>query len=303
MKSHPAYLNLGTAELKRRAEKLCSLISPCRLCPNLCEAKRAEGKKGTCGVASKALVSSYNLHFGEEPCLVGEGGSGTIFFAGCSLRCLFCQNYPISQFRYGNEVSKEDLAKMMLELQRDGAENINFVTPTHVTAQIIDALVVAVEAGLKLPIVWNSGGYELVEVLELLDGIVDIYLPDMKYSDDKLALECSQAKDYVEINRMAIMEMWRQVGPLKLDERGVARRGLLIRHLVLPNNLENSRGVLKWISSVDGNIAISAMAQFFPAFKAPEHPYLNRRLTKAEWAQVEAWIEEFGIKEGYFQRM
>ncbi len=248
-------------------------------------------------------MSSFNLHFGEEPCLVGFGGSGTIFFAGCNLRCLFCQNYPISQFRYGDEVSSERLAGMMLELQRDGAENINLVTPTHSSAQIMEALALAVRWGLALPIVWNSGGYENPDVIKTLDGIVDIYLPDMKYSDDNIALQYSWAEGYVEINREAIREMWRQVGPLVLNERGVAERGLLVRHLVLPGNLDNTKGVLEWIAKTDARIAMSVMAQYFPAFRAAEHPTLNRRLTSDEWAQVEEWIDEMKITEGYVQRV
>lgn len=299
----PAYLKLKREELLAKRDALLSRISPCTLCPHRCGALRDEGKKGTCGTARNALVSSYNLHFGEEPCLVGEGGSGTIFFAGCSLRCLFCQNYPISQFRYGEEVSPERLAEMMLELQRDGAENINFVTPTHFSAQILEALVIAVDKGLKLPLVWNSSGFENLDVIELLDGVVDIYLPDMKYSDNSLASEYSRADGYVEISRAVVREMARQVPGLVLDSRGVARRGVLVRHLVLPANLENTRGVLNWVASLDGKVAMSVMAQFFPAYKAPEHPILNRRLSYEEWAQVEKWVREFGVSEGYIQKI
>jgi len=298
----PAYLKLGLNELRRRRDELVKRLRSCDLCPRVCSAKRDADKKGTCGGGRLAKVSSYNLHFGEEPCLVGSGGSGTIFFAGCSLKCLFCQNYPISQLKHGNEVTAEELARMMLELQREGAENINFVTPTHFSAQILEALVIAVEKGLRLPIVWNTGGYEELSVLQLLDGIVDIYLPDMKYSDEELAVSLSEADGYVEKNRSAIKEMWRQVGKLQTDSRGVATRGLLIRHLVLPGFMQNTEGVLKFVASLGSGVAMSVMAQYFPAYKAPEHNIINRRLTLEEWRKVERMVEAYGISEGYLQR-
>ena len=303
MRNYPSYLALGLDKIKEKRDELFSRLSPCSLCPHKCGARRLENKKGTCGTARFAKVSSYNLHFGEEPCLVGAGGSGTIFFAGCSLRCLFCQNYPISQLRYGNEVSADELADMMLYLQNEGAENINFVTPTHFSAQILEALVIAAEKGLRLPIVWNTSGYEETEVLKVLDGIVDIYLPDMKYSDEELARDLSNAEGYVQKNREAILEMWRQVGKLIVNERGVALRGLLIRHLVLPSHLENTRGVLEFLAGIDGKVAVSVMSQFFPAYRAHERPSLNRTLSRSEWREVEQWVEEFKIVEGYVQRI
>jgi len=296
----PAYLRLGTDDLAARAARLHEMLAPCRLCARACGADRLRGEKGECGGGARALVSSHNLHFGEEPPLVGHGGSGTIFFAGCNLHCLFCQNYPISQLRHGEEVQTWQLAQMMLRLQEQGAENINFVTPTHFSAQILEALAVVVSEGLRLPIVWNTGGYEPMEVLRLLDGIVDIYLPDCKYSDDELAVALSQAPDYKAVNQAGIREMWRQVGALRMENH-VARRGVLVRHLVLPGELANTRGVLEFLVEVGPHIAVSVMSQYFPAFQAVQHPTLSRRLSRKEWMQVEAWVEELGITSGYVQ--
>lgn len=262
--------------------------------------ERAEGEKGECGVGKEPLVSSYNLHFGEEPPLVGRGGSGTIFFAGCNLHCLFCQNYPISQLRHGEPVSADRLAQMMLWLQERGAENINFVTPTHFSAQILEALALASAQGLRLPLVWNTGGYERLEVLQVLDGIVDIYLPDCKYSDDALAEALSEAPNYTRVNQLAIREMWRQVGKLEMTG-GVAERGLMVRHLVLPGELENTRGVLKFLAGIDVGIAVSVMSQYFPAYRAVHHPTLSQRLSREEWSRVCEWVQELGLSTGYVQ--
>ncbi len=298
------YLRLSVAELESRSRALRELLSPCVLCPRECLAERLNSGRGECGGGRLAKVSSHNLHFGEEPCLVAQGGSGTVFLGGCNLHCLFCQNYPISQLRHGVEVEPARLASMMLSLQREGAENLNFVTPTHYTAQLIAALILAREMGLRLPLVWNSGGYERVEAIRLLDGLVDIYLPDAKYSDDALALRLSDAKDYSLANRAVLTEMWRQVGPLQLNERGAAQRGLLVRHLVLPGQLENTHGVLEFLAGLDKqrHVAVSVMAQYFPAYRAVQDPELNRRVTREEWKQVSAWVHELGLTEGYLQQ-
>ena len=289
-------------ELRRRAQVLLSLASPCRICPHYCGAARNEGEHGICESGMEVAVSSDNLHFGEEPCIVGTGGSGTIFLTGCNLSCCFCQNYPISQFMHGKIVGSEWLADAMLRLQGEGAVNINFVSPTQWTAQIVDAIVIARDKGLAIPILWNCGGYESVEVLRLLEGIVDIYLPDAKYSDDILAVELSGAPRYAEVNRLAIMEMWRQVGMLEV-QGGVATHGLLVRHLVLPGHLENTRGVLESLAGVDKEIAVSVMCQYFPAHKALESESIGRRLNSEEWQQVMKWISELGISEGYIQQL
>lgn len=296
----PAYLKLEPSELPARAQRLREMLSPCQLCPRVCGVNRTGGEKGECGGGERALVSSHNLHFGEEPPLVGHGGSGTIFLAGCSLHCLFCQNYPISQFRHGEEVSAHRLAEMMLWLQERGAENINFVTPTHFSAQILEALALAARKGLRLPLVWNTGGYERIEVLELLDGIVDLYLPDCKYADSELAVALSEAPEYARINQAAIREMWQQVGMLRM-QNGIAQRGLLVRHLVLPGQLANTHGVLEFLAGISGDIAVSVMSQYFPAHRAHEHPTLSRLLTREEWLQVQQWVEELRMREGYVQ--
>jgi putative pyruvate formate lyase activating enzyme len=293
---------MSAAELADRARRLAEMLSPCELCPHNCAVARDEDERGLCQGGLSPKVSSYNLHFGEEPCLVGRGGSGTIFLAGCNLGCIFCQNYPISHFAHGREVGTDELAAMMLSLQRSGAENINFVTPTHFSAQIIAAVAVARENGLHLPLVWNTGGYERLEVIRLLNGIVDIYLPDAKYADNTLAGELCNASDYVEYNRAALTEMWRQVGPLEMHG-AAAVRGLLVRHLVLPGRLASTRGVLEFLAGLDKEkrVAASVMAQYFPAFRAVEDPTLNKRVTRAEWKQVQAWVDELGISEGYVQ--
>ncbi len=298
----PGYLRIELAELRHRAQTLIALTSPCYICPHMCGVARNEGEHGLCGSGKEVTVSSDNLHFGEEPCLVGKGGSGTIFLTGCNLSCCFCQNYPISQIRHGRVVGGEWLAEAMMRLQGEGAVNINFVSPTPWTAQIVEAIATARERGLNIPIVWNCGGYERIEVLRLLDGIIDIYLPDAKYSDDALAMELSGAPRYAEVNKSAILEMWKQVGKLELHG-GMATHGLLVRHLVLPGHLKNTRGVLKFLASVDKDLAVSVMCQYFPAHNAIDSVSMNRRLQPDEWKQVEEWVREFSISEGYMQQL
>jgi putative pyruvate formate lyase activating enzyme len=288
-------------ELSRRVEALQALLDPCRLCPHECGAARISGERGRCGMGAIVAVSSDNLHYGEEPCLVGHGGSGTIFLTGCNLSCCFCQNYPISQMRHGREVGSPWLADTMLRLQQEGAANINFVSPTHFTAQIAEAISIARAKGLCLPIVWNSGGYEKVEVIRELEGIVDIYLPDAKYADDALAERISGAPGYSSVNRAVIAEMWRQAGPLVI-QNGVAVRGLLVRHLVVPGQLENTHRVLEHLAGIDKRVAVSVMCQYFPAYKALEVESLARRISIEEWEAVRNWVEEFGLSEGYLQQ-
>ena len=237
-----------SGELRERVERARDILKNCELCPRCCRVDRLGGEKGMCRIASEALVSSYGPHFGEEAPLVGRGGSGTIFFSYCNLRCMFCQNYSISQLGQGRVASKGEVAKMMLALQERGCHNVNLVTPTHVAPQILEALEIAVGLGLSVPLVYNCGGYESVETLKLLDGIIDIYMPDMKYSDEMNARRFSGVKDYPEVNRAAVKEMHRQVGDLQIDERGVARRGLLIRHLVLPNGVAGTEGVVSFVA-------------------------------------------------------
>ncbi len=246
----PAYIALHkSGELKKRADKLWKMMDNCTICPRKCGARRNEGKEGFCGASSKLVVSSYHPHFGEERPLVGRGGSGTIFFSNCALRCVFCLNWQISHGGQGNTVSIQDLAQMMLHLQKIGTHNINLVTPTHYLPHILKALDIAAGKGLRLPIVYNTFGWESLEVLKMLDGIVDIYLPDFKYMDSKMAAEYSAgASSYPEITKKAFIEMNRQVGVAKPGKDGLVKRGLMVRHLVMPNHIDNTKEILKWIS-------------------------------------------------------
>ncbi len=242
------------------------------------------GESGECQVTTRVIVSSYGPHFGEEAPLVGRYGSGTIFFTYCNLHCAFCQNYTISQLGEGSPVDRETLAKMMLSLQSRGCHNINLVSPTHVVPYILEALEIAAAKGLHLPLVYNSGGYDAIETLKLLDGVVDIYMPDMKYSDEKIAEQLSGIKDYPKVNRAAVKEMHRQVGDLQLDEQGVAQRGLLIRHLVLPNGLAGTEEVVRFLAQeVSANTYLNIMAQYRPCYKAFDIPKLARPLHEPEF--------------------
>ncbi len=281
--SWPAYIELHRGgELQQRAKAAERLLEPCRVCPRECLAQRLQGETGVCGVADRAMVSSYGPHFGEERPLVGFGGSGTIFLAHCNLCCVFCQNYEISQQDEGRIVSARELAGMMLELQRMGCHNINFVTPTHQVPQILRALPTAIDGGLQVPLVYNCGGYESLETLRLLDGVFDIYMPDFKYSDADVAKRFSNAEKYPERARAAFREMHRQVGDLTLDRRGIARRGLLVRHLVLPNNLAGTGEVVRFLAELSEDTYVNIMDQYRPCYRAHEYPPLARRPTRAE---------------------
>ena len=281
--SWPAYLELHrSGELARRAEAAEAILEPCRICPRECLAQRLQGRTGVCGVASQAMVSSHGPHFGEEPPLVGSGGSGTIFLAHCNLCCVFCQNFGISQQGEGWIVPIADLARMMLDLQRLGCHNINFVTPTHQVPQLLRALPLAVEDGLRVPLVYNCGGYESVETLRLLDGVFDIYMPDFKYADAETARAYSGVEHYPEVARAALREMHRQVGDLAVDRGGIARRGLLVRHLVLPNNLAGTAEVMRFLAELSGDTYVNILAQYRPCYRAHEYPLLARRPTATE---------------------
>jgi putative pyruvate formate lyase activating enzyme len=265
------------------------------LCPRNCRVDRGKGQTGFCGIGEAPLVSSVGPHFGEESVLVGHGGSGTIFFAGCNLGCVFCQNFDISHGRQAHDVTIEQLARAMLDLQKYGCSNINFVTPTHVIAAIAAAIELARKKGLTLPMVYNSGGYDSVETLELLDGLIDIYMPDMKYADSAAALELSDAADYPQVNQAAIKEMHRQVGDLHV-EKGLATRGLLVRHLVLPNNLAGSFEIIDFLAEeISVNTTINIMAQYRPCFKAHAHSKINRRPTAEEVNSARQYAAEKGL--------
>ncbi len=277
-------------------EQALAILDDCRLCPRCCKVNRAKGELGKCKTGRKAVVSSFGPHFGEEAPLVGGGGSGTIFFTYCNLRCCFCQNYSISQLGEGHEVSAKEVAGMMLSLERGGCHNINFVSPTHVVPQILEALEIAVEAGLSVPLVYNSGGYDSVETLKLLDGIFDIYMPDMKYSDQQNARRLSGVEHYPEVNRAALKEMYRQVGDLQLDAAGVAIKGLLVRHLVLPNGLAGTAEACRFLSQeISTNTYLNLMAQYRPCFKASDVPELARPIAREEFTEAVKIARSFGL--------
>lgn len=282
--------------LKDRVKKARTLLESCRVCPRQCGVNRLKGKTGTCRTGAQAMISSFGAHFGEERPLVGKHGSGTIFFTNCNLQCIYCQNYEISQLGQGERVSKENLAQMMLSLQNQGCHNINLVSLTHVVPQILEALAVAVELGFNIPLVYNSGGYDSLETLAILDGIIDIYMPDMKYSDEKTAEELSGITEYPAINRAAVKEMHRQVGDLEIDENGVAQKGLLIRHLVLPNGLAGTAEIVKFIAEeISPNTYVNIMDQYYPSYKAREIPSLTRRITREEYREAVKLTREAGI--------
>lgn len=272
------------------------MLEKCCVCPRRCGVNRLAGESGKCHITTQVMVSSYGPHFGEEAPLVGRHGSGTIFFTYCNLRCIFCQNYTISQLGEGSPVSKEGLARMMLSLQAKGCHNINLVSPTHVMPYILEALELAAEAGLYLPLVYNSGGYDCIEALKLLDGIVDIYMPDMKYSDERIAEQLSGIKDYPEVNKAAVKEMHRQVGDLQLDEQGIAQRGLLVRHLVLPNRLAGTEEVVRFLSQeVSTNTYLNIMAQYYPCYKAFDIALLSRPINKQEFYEAIELAHQHGL--------
>ncbi|RLD14260.1 MAG: radical SAM protein [Caldiserica bacterium] len=297
----PLYLERNLKEIEEKAEKLYKRLFNCDLCPRNCRIDRSKNV-GICKTGIDVRIASFNLHFGEEPPITGYNGSGTIFFSGCNLLCLFCQNYPISHLNSGNIYSFEELAEIMIKLQNEGAHNINLVTPTHVLPQFLISLVIAIKKGLKIPIVWNSSGYEKKEVIEELDGIVDIYMPDFKYCDEDLSFKLSGAKDYFYWAKEAIGEMVRQVGNLVMDEDGVALRGVLIRHLVLPGNVSNSKKVLKFIRDNFGkDVYLSLMSQYHPAYKTVNIPPFDRFITRSEYEEVLNYAVEIGLTNGYRQ--
>ncbi len=281
----PAYLELHHQGLLReRVAEAYKHLSICDVCAWECPVDRLAGKTGVCKTGLRARVSSYGPHLGEEDPLRGRRGSGTIFFSRCNLHCQFCQNHDISQREIGEKIEPERLAGMMLELQSQGCHNINFVSPSHVVPQIIAGVLIAAEAGLHLPLVYNTGGYDSLSSLKLLEGIIDIYMPDMKYASPQLGRIYSKARNYPEINQAAVREMHRQVGDLQIDESGLARRGLLVRHLVLPNNLAGTEQVARFLAEeISNNTYLNLMDQYRPAYKAGQYPKLNRRITRQEY--------------------
>jgi putative pyruvate formate lyase activating enzyme len=295
----PAYLQLyQSGELKQRTRQAVELLASCEVCPRNCHENRLIDGIGTCKTGRYARVSSYFSHLGEEVCLSGWRGSGTIFFSRCSLRCQFCQNYDISHVGAGEEAQPARLAEMMLELQSGGCHNINLVTPTHVLPQILESLLLAVAGGLRIPIVYNTSAYDPWESLKLLDGVVDIYMPDFKIWDSGLALKYLAAKDYPQTARRAVKEMYRQVGDLKLDEDGLARRGVLVRHLVMPRNVAGTRDVMKFLArEVSPDTYINLMDQYAPAGKvsAERFPEINRTVSGQEYTDAVGFARKVGL--------
>jgi putative pyruvate formate lyase activating enzyme len=301
----PSYLDLlSSGELERRVEEARSLLSPCRVCPRCCGVDRTSGERGYCRGGLLPAISSYGPHFGEEPPLVGRYGSGTIFFAGCNMRCIFCQNYSISQLGRGQEIPCRDLAEIMLHLQGRGCHNINFVSPSHFAPQILEAVLIAANGGLEIPLVYNTGTYDSEWTLKLLEGIFDLYMPDAKYGDDDVALALSDAPGYTGTMNAAIREMNRQVGVLRTTG-GIAVRGLIIRHLVLPGDLAGSRKVMEFIArDISGDSYVNVMDQYRPCGKSDElagHPLyseLNREITRNEYADAVRYAGMAGIHRG-----
>ena len=279
-------------------------LDKCEICPRKCKVNRNNNQIGWCKSTNIVKIGLYSTHNFEEPCISGEKGSGTVFFSNCTMNCIFCQNYEISQLGKGKEISIEELANIFIKQQRKGVHNINLVTPTSYVYQIIEAIKIAKSKGLKIPIVYNTNGYENIETIKALNGYVDVYLPDLKYAEDEIATKYSGTKDYFEITTKAIKEMLEQVGTPKFNEDGIIQKGVIIRHLVLPNHIENSKKVLLWIKqNLPNDIYVSIMAQYFPTYKAKENSILNRKLTKEEWEQVEKYIDEINIENGFIQEL
>lgn len=301
--AYPRYLDaFKSGALRRRADEARALLEKCVLCPKKCGTNRLRGEHGFCRTGANAYVCSFFAHHGEEPPISGQNGSGTIFFSRCNLRCLYCQNHRFSQLNEGREVSAAELAGYMLKLQSLGCHNINFVTPTHVMPQILEALLLAAKEGLHLPLVYNSSGYDSTEALALLDGLIDIYLPDMRYADDAVAEKYSSAPGYTGRNRSAVKEMHRQVGEASFDEKSNIAKGLIVRHLVLPEDLGGTEDIFAFIAhSISRNTYVSLMSQYFPCFEAPRHPPLDRRLTLEEYERAVELLHSHGLHNGWVQ--
>lgn len=279
-------------------------LTKCEICPHRCGVNRTKHEIGRCKSTDKIKIGLYSIHHFEEPCISGKHGSGTVFFSNCNLNCVYCQNYEISQLGKGKEISIEELADIFIEQQNQQAENINLVTPTSYTLQIIEAIKIAKKNGLNIPIIYNTNGYENIETLKLLEGYIDVYLPDLKYYDNEIGKKYSKVDHYFEIATKAIQEMYRQVGSPKFDHKGMIQRGVMIRHLVLPNNIDNSKRVLKWLKeNIDEQVYIDIMAQYFPTYKAKEMKDLNRKLTQEEYQEIENYVYDLDIQNGYMQEL
>ncbi|NHM26214.1 radical SAM protein [Desulfofundulus sp. TPOSR] len=294
------YRDLFPDELAARVEKAVDLLADCTVCAQYCHVNRLEGEKGFCRGGRLAAVSSWGPHFGEEEVLVGRHGSGTIFFAHCNLACRFCRNCDISQYGEGSELTARELANAMLELQDIGCHNINLVSPSHYVPQILEALYIAAGDGLNLPLVYNTGGYDALPTLKLLDGVVDIYMPDIKFGDDEIGERYTRAANYFTVAKQAVKEMHRQVGDLVVDERGIAVRGLLVRHLVMPGDLARTGEVMKFLAGeISPNTFVNIMDQYYPAHEARRYPELSRRITREEFHRAVEIARECGLRRIY----
>lgn len=304
----PSYIKLyQSGELQRRCGVMLNALEKCQLCPRHCNINRLQQNNGFCRSGRNASISSHCDHHGEEPVLSGTHGSGTIFFSNCNLKCVYCQNYQISQGTDigAREIGGQELADIMLNLQdKSGCHNINLVSPSHFVPQIIEALVLAIPSGLHIPLIYNTNAYDSLHTLRMLDGVIDIYLPDIKYASNTWARRFSQGKGYVEISREAILEMFRQAGNLQVDDDGLAQKGLIVRHLILPNSIAGSSDSLKWLAeNVSRETAVSLMAQYYPSHLAPLEPMLCRRITSDEYDQVVELIRNLGFEKGWLQEM
>ena len=280
------------------------MLNNCTLCPHKCGVNRLEGNKGRCKCDDKLKIALASLHMFEEPCISGENGSGTVFFSNCNFNCIYCQNYEISHLGKGKEITVEHLAEIFLKQQKKGAHNINLVTPTMYVLQIIEAIKIAKSKGLNIPIVYNSNGYENVETIKLLNGYIDVYLPDLKYYSNELCKKYSRVDNYFETATKAIKEMYNQVGKAEFNESGLIKKGVIIRHLVLPNHIQNTKNILKWISdNMPNDIYVSVMAQYFPTYKAKEDELINRKLNKKEYNEVLNYLYSLDLENGYIQEL
>ena len=280
------------------------MLENCMLCPHRCGINRIEGHQGRCKCDDKLKIALASLHMFEEPCISGENGSGTVFFSNCNLNCIYCQNYEISNLGKGKEISIEHLAEIFLKQQEKGAHNINLVTPTMYVFQIIEALKIAKSKGLNIPIVYNSNGYENAETIKLLNGYIDVYLPDLKYYSNELSKKYSNVNNYFDTATKAIKEMYSQVGRAQFDENGMITKGIIIRHLVLPNHIQNTKNILKWIEvNMPKDIYVSVMAQYFPTYKAKEDELINRKLNKKEYKEVTNYLYSLDLENGYIQEL
>jgi putative pyruvate formate lyase activating enzyme len=296
----PKYLMIKGETLQKKIKILKNILTECRLCPRECRVNRLQGELGFCKAGSELIVSSVFPHFGEEQPLVGSKGSGTIFLSHCNLKCVFCQNYDISHLGEGRITSPEEMASFMVELHRQGCHNINFVTPTHYCPQIITALPMAIEMGLNIPLVYNCGGYESLEVIKILDGIIDIYMPDCKFSDSAVAGKYAHVPDYPLVIKEVLKEMHRQVGDLQVNERGIAEKGLLVRHLVMPNGLAGTQELLEFIAEeISPHSFVNIMEQYHPCYRAQEFPDIARRITLDEFLEARKIAQKAGLYRGF----